>query len=150
MSELGSWWSPYRITFTFAQVTWVLRNIMEMREGIWPPNPDGRSSYIDPRIVIKGSGYKAYKETIGAVAGTVERRLLKTGDDGGMAYLRFTVDLSYSEIAMLYGIRKKDVYPAVCKAIKYCVGKWDKEGKYPVYSATGEGIGGKILSPQRQ
>ena len=30
MSELGRWYNPYKISFTFAQVTWVLRNIMEM------------------------------------------------------------------------------------------------------------------------
>ena len=133
MSELGHWWSPYRITFTFAQVTWVLRNIMEMREGIWPPNPDGRSSYIDPRIVIKGTGYKAYRETIGGVAGTIERRLLKTGHDGGMAYLRFTVDLSYSEIAKITQTPADIVEGKVDSAIRFSRGRYDKKSTYYQY-----------------
>ena len=138
MSELGCWWSPYRITFTFTQITWLLRYILELREGIYPPNPDGRSSYTDPRIRVKSSEYKAYTETISTVAGTIERRLLKTGMDGGMAYLHFTVELSYEEIAKIFGIRSKDVYTRVCKAIKFCTGRWDKDGRYPFYSHIGQ------------
>ena len=140
MSELGRWYSPYKITFTYSQVTWLLKNLCELREGFWPQNPDGRSSgYTDPQIINKSSEYKAYVENIGAVVGTVERRLLKTGMDGAMAYLRFTVQLSYSEIARLSGIRKVDAYPRVSRAIKYCVGEWDKRDKYPFYSRTESG-----------
>ena len=88
MSELGSWWSPYKISYTYSQCTWLLKNLMGMREGIWPPDPDGRSSYTDPRIINKSGEYKAYKENMGTVVGTLERRLLKTGMDGALAYLR--------------------------------------------------------------
>ncbi len=130
MSELGRWWSPYKISYTYSQCTWLLKNLMEMREGIWPPDPDGRSSYTDPRIINKSGEYKAYKENMGTVVGTLERRLLKTGMDGALAYLRFTVELSYREIAMLFHLHKDEVYIRANRAIRYCVGRRDKQDAY--------------------
>ena len=121
MSALGRWWSPYRITFTFAQITFLLQNIRELREGIYPPNPDGNSSYTDPSIINKSSEYTAYTENIGTVIGTLERWLLKTGIDGAMAYLRYTAQLSYDEIAWLFHINPYEGRRRVERAIRRCV-----------------------------
>ena len=125
------WCSPYAITYKYAQITWILRNINSVREGEWPDIPDNVSGYIDPQIVVKSGEYKAYIETIAAVAGTIERRLLKTGVGGAMAYLRFTAGLSYREIARLFHIDKDEAYTGVNRAIKYCVGKKEKHDAFP-------------------
>lgn len=115
------WYSPYKTTYTFRQITWLLSNIRELREGVWPPNPDGHSSYTDPRIVNKGGEYKAYVENIGTVVGTLERWLLEASIDGAMAYLHFTAGNSYSEIARMFHISKDEAYTRVIRVIKHCV-----------------------------
>lgn len=129
MSELGLWYSPHRITYTYSQVTFLLKNLREMREGIWPPDPDGRSSYIDPQIISKGGEYKAYTENIGTVIGTLERWLLKMGMDGAMVYLRHTVGCSYSEIGRMFHISRDEAYSRVNRTIKHCVMMGEKMRK---------------------
>tara|TARA_Y100000310_G_scaffold329844_1_gene400422 strand:+ start:296 stop:754 length:459 start_codon:yes stop_codon:yes gene_type:complete len=133
MSELGSWWSPYRITYTSSQIVWLLEHIVELREGIWPSNPEGRSSgYIDPKIRVSGE-YNRFSETVGIITGTLERRLLKTGLDGAMAYLRHSVELSYNEIAKLFHIPTSVAWERVNLAIKFCTRRYDKKSTYSQY-----------------
>ncbi|KKN71837.1 hypothetical protein LCGC14_0416910 [marine sediment metagenome] len=134
MSELEYWCSPYKITYPYRQVTWLLDAMKELRVGIWPPHPEGRSSgYIDPRIVLKSGEYKAYTENIGNVAGTLERRLKKTGYDGAMAYLVYSCGLSYHEVGRLFCIPEAKTIENVELAIRYCCGRKDKRSTYYQY-----------------
>ena len=124
------WCSPYAITYKYAQITWILRNINMVREGEWPDIPDKVSGYIDPQIVAKSGEYEAYTETIAAIAGTIERRLAKSVVDGFMAYLHFTAVLSYPEIGRGFHLSGDEVYKRVTRAMKYCVGKKEKQNAF--------------------
>lgn len=127
---LERWYSPYKITFNYGQICWLLSNIRELRIGVWPPNPEGKSSYTDPKIVVKGGEYKAYTENIGAIAGTVERRLLKTSMDGALAYLVYSDQLDYRWVARMFHMNETQVKARVNRAISYCVGRRDKRRLY--------------------
>ncbi len=117
--------SPFWIRYTFRQCTWLLENLKDLREGIYPPDLK-ETNYTDPLIINKTSEYKAFTENIGTIVGTLERWLLQLGNAGTAAYLRWGLDLSYSEIGKLLGMSKAEAYDAAIRAIKYCVAQGEK------------------------
>jgi len=132
-SSINWWWSPYKISFIHNQILWLLNHIRDLRVGDWPPDPDRSSSYTEAQLAKHRGEYRAYIENIASIIGTVERRLLKTGMDGAMAYLAYACGLSYKEIARLFHISNNEVVNRVDSAIKYCEGKGDKKIPYQQY-----------------
>ena len=76
MSEPKDWYPPSEIKFTRKTVLWLIKNLVMLREGYWPPEA---SNYID----LPGTGSKkAYFETPIQYAVEIQARLEKCGIDG--------------------------------------------------------------------
>lgn len=75
------WYSPGQIRFTRLQMLWLIKNLPDLCEGRWTPNPEGSSS-IDMPIIRKGKRGKSPTKDPCLVAAEVETRLEKCGIDG--------------------------------------------------------------------
>lgn len=127
------WYSPYKIRYRRLEVIWILNHIRQLRIGDWPPDPDRSSSYTDAHLAKNRGEYKAYVENVVSILGMVERRLLKTGMDGAMAYLVYAGGLGYGEVGKMFHLSSEQVIERVDNAISYCEGKKDKPMSYEDY-----------------
>ena len=76
MTKAKEWYSPSEIIFTRNTALWLIKHLVLLREGYWPPEA---SNYID----LPGTGSKkAYFETPIQYAAEIEARLEKCGLDG--------------------------------------------------------------------
>lgn len=133
-----------------AHIKFVLRNLVDIKLGDWPPKdrPDGTAGkpYVEspgelPSLADAGSYGVAVKgDTIAFslsaseiainIAVEVERRIDATGEDGRLARAIYTVGTDYWELARLEGLDLKDVQNRVKNAIGYASGKRRKTKPY--------------------
>ena len=76
IDEKDTWYSPREIKFTKKTVLWLIKYLIMLREGYWPPEA---TSYIG---LPGGGSKKAYFETPIQYAVEIESRLEKCGIDG--------------------------------------------------------------------
>lgn len=133
-----------------AHIKFVLRNLVDIKLGDWPPKdrPDGTAGkpYVEspgelPSLADAGSYGVAVKgDTIAFslsasemainIAVEVERRIDATGEDGRFARAIYTAGMDYWELARLEGLEPKDVQNRVKNAIGYASGKRRKTQPY--------------------
>ena len=121
-SSIEWWWSPYKIIYTHNQIIWLLNHIRGLRAGNWPAPDRNISGYTEWQFAQQGNRYKDYCRMTEGVAGNLERRLLKTGMDGAMAYLAYTCGCGYGEMARMFHITIDQAIENIDSAIRYCEG----------------------------
>jgi len=119
-----NWYPPGSITYTKAQVRFIMNNLEMMREGVYPENPVG-SSYTE----IPGGkrvNRRAPFEVPCQIAGELEARLKKTGRDGVAAKAYYTHNFPIYEIAWLAQWDEDEVKERIKRAVDYVTG-WERK-----------------------
>ena len=99
------------------EVEWVLRNLLELRQGIWPDPDSGEL----PRK--HSLGHHAPFETPAGMAGVVELNLKKCGLDGLMTKIYFYGGESDAELALVARCSIKYVSGKINNVLKFISGK---------------------------
>ncbi len=75
------YYKPSEIRFSREQMLWLIEWLSVLKEGTWPPNPQG-SGYTEIASVQKSSSHHAGFETPCQFAAEIESRLKSTGESG--------------------------------------------------------------------
>lgn len=117
-----AWYSLADIKFCRLQIYWLLPLLGELKEGIWPPNPDS-SSYTD---VPLGKGQRIRHEgkfcKPAEIAAEIELRGARTGKDGKI--LLYQVQAGYRMDELEYEARTALNYMAGWRRRKDPYRKW--------------------------
>lgn len=109
------WYTIFDVRFCPFQIEWIIEHSETLREGIWPPSPNG-SGYVDPAIKTGNVGSAYYTKPTEILA-EVEARLRRTGKDG---------------IILWYQIKQQDhLNPESKMAFYYITGWRRKVMSYP-------------------
>lgn len=123
MSE--TWWPPREIVFSREQMEWLLKHLLALDEGQWPPEPGG---YNDVKTGKPEWWRGAYFETPCQFGAEVRHRLEATGSDGllVLSYYVYDVDLEY--LARLNGLDVHRLSRRIERVLRYMSG-WKRKRK---------------------
>lgn len=113
-------------SYTKPQVIYVLENLEILKGGNWP---DVISSLIKPQK-HKQIIPHAYFENPCAIAGEIEARINKCGDDGDKAKAFYCDGDSYEKISKLSRMPENEVKHRIKRVLNYCKGRQRKIANY--------------------
>ena len=142
---MTSWWWPVdQISFTRAQVFWLLEYLYLIEEGRWPPEPDEyktthwgvetighRGASIDLREIQKSKYMepKAYFEKPLQVTAELKWRLEQAGTDGVMCKMFYQYGEDLSSISRHFKIDRETALRRIERALRYIKG-WRRKKEY--------------------
>ena len=107
------------VNYSRQVVEWVLKNLLELRQGIWP---DPESTELQPMSrYIKG--HHAAFETPAGMAGVVESKIKATGLDGFMTKVYFVMEESNADLAKIARCSVCQIPSKIENVLKYTSGK---------------------------
>ncbi|MCJ7791876.1 MAG: hypothetical protein MUP49_05670, partial [Dehalococcoidia bacterium] len=89
----ADWYSPSWIRYCRMQVLWYLVNCESIREGKWPPEPEG-SSYTDP--AIRGQSIRVPSRNAEQLAAEIDTRLRRCGIEGKLLEYEVRLEMELS------------------------------------------------------
>lgn len=115
MTVSDEWYSPDQVADSYHPrlVTWVLRNLGEIRTHGWPMEPRERVKLKPPRRTY----YEARWENESSVVGRITGILEKQGLGGAIAYLVYTAGISPAEAARMLGIYEDQAVELMARAL---------------------------------
>lgn len=109
------WIAPGAVTYDREQVEFLLPWLLEMREGVYPAEPEG--GYVD------GGGHsrktRAYYEAACEVAAELDTRLAQTGLDRELVEKAYCHRMEVRDIARWYGMNDDTVRLSISSAVSY-------------------------------
>ncbi len=121
-------------TYSRTTVIWIIRNLLELRQGIAPdPKPD----HTPP---IKQKGNHAPFEVLSGMAGIIEQKLNECGNDGIMTKISYVMGETDETLARIGRCSVRAVSWRIDKVIGYISGK-PKERSYLAYRDHRKGEG---------
>lgn len=131
---IEEWYAPNEIKYTYRQVKWLLANLIDLRKGIYPPNPEG-GSYVDQPISRRQPKSKAPFIDACDIAGELDRRLGLAGIDGLIVEFIYTNQGGYKRLSRATGLSLKEIGERRKKALAYISNPdvWKKRISYADY-----------------
>ena len=112
---IDEWYSPDQVAASYHPklVTWVLRNLQEIRQSGWP---------VEPRESVKPSrakklSYEARRENELAVVARITGILESSGPGGAIAFLVYAAGVSTLDAAKMLGIYDEQAKTLLIHAI---------------------------------
>ena len=125
------WFPPAVIRFCPTQIEWLLDNLVELKEGSWPNDPQD-TGYLDlPRAQRVGTD--AYFVTPVTIAAEIEVRLERCGKDGLLTRQCKALGWDELTLAELMGMGLHQIERRVRRVINYCSGYRRKQVTYSEY-----------------
>ena len=100
-------------------VEWVLRNLLELRQGIWP-DPEPAELHPMSRYI---KGHHAAFEVPAGMAALVELKIKATGLDGLMTKVYFIMNEPDADLAKIARCSVRQVSGKIENVLKYISGK---------------------------
>jgi len=133
MSDLQEWYSPEKVSkhWTKRQVKWVLRNLIDIKLGFWPPDErykkDGLKTAGRVNTAPKKGYYQAHWENVVAVAAVLEKRLEKAGADGLLAIGFYTAGQSVEDLAGFLRVPEGEIIKRIERGMGFGTNEDEKE-----------------------
>lgn len=108
------WVNPNVVWYNLEQVEWLLPQLEDLREGLYPLEPSG--GYVDIRQRITG---RASFEIVCQVAAEIDIRLGWTWPDNDLVEMKYCVKFSEAEIAKRVHKDEFEVYKRIRSAVSY-------------------------------
>lgn len=115
---MPEWYAPKDIIFNMKQVRWLLSWLFLMIGGEWPEEPY-ESGYTDIPSVQRSRSQGAPFETSCQIAGELEARIKRTGQDGEMLRAHYCDGWELDRIARLAGLNEHEVVKRIHRASTY-------------------------------
>ena len=124
---MTDWFTPGEIVFSRPQMIFLIEHLDLLKEGNWPPNPNG-SSYIDPAVKGRIKAH-AYFEIPAQYYAEVSDRLEATGQDGEV--LQDEINSGLIEIDLLSRVARSALnYMSGWRRRKIGYALWNAQRKY--------------------